>query len=442
MKLLLTLLICCFSYVHGQSPAEKLGDTLESYRNYRSLDRLVKSLSKEGNQIGLVRRLVDDQVQLSKGNKRTDWPSLSVPIVFNVLYTNDEDRIREDIIIEQLKILNEDFAASSIPDSTRQRLKSDFAIEPVDAKINFCQPKFLLASKNGWIRYQVVEKVTAEGLDQIEAGKLGLRPLHPRQVVNIWVVPHSIDLAGFASFPGAQSGLDGIVIDAKFLGVGKHNYPQFNRGKTLTHLMGNYLGLSPIWGGDEPCADDGITDTPLHNGPNNGKPGKFHYSSCPGHPLEMTMNFMDNGDDEQLSMFTPGQVLRMRATLEANGSRNGLVNLLSECANDLGPATVLSPYLPPPLLTTGASVSPEMLSLELAPNPTRSSFNVNVRGAIGTVVDLAIYSPDGRLVYQQRKLFGPSTHTVPDLSWPAGVYTVQVVSTDGKFFYVSKLSVQ
>jgi hypothetical protein len=58
--------------------------------------------------------------------------------------------------------------------------------------------------------------------------------------------------------------------------------------RTLTHLMGNYLNLYDLWNESQPCADDYVDDTPIHNAPN----GRFwqyrHVSTCDGSPVEMT----------------------------------------------------------------------------------------------------------------------------------------------------------
>jgi hypothetical protein len=118
--------------------------------------------------------------------------------------------------------------------------------------------------------------------------------------------------------PGGPSATDGIVLDYRFLGsLGTVKAP-YDQGKTLTHLVGNYLGLNDLWGNGH-CADDLVDDTPPHNAPNFGCPGYRHISTCDDNPVEMTMNFMDNTDDACMYMFTAGQVRRMRAALGESG---------------------------------------------------------------------------------------------------------------------------
>lgn len=148
-------------------------------------------------------------------------------------------------------------------------------------------------------------------------------------MINIWVAELDSGNAGYAHLPGAPSGIDGIVIDPDFFGneEGTAKAP-YTQGKTLVHLMGTYLGLYELWNENEPCKDDLVEDTPLHDGPTSiavrsDKNSRF-VCFCPGTPTAMYMNFMDNSDDSQLSLFTEGQKKRMRAVLTSGGLRNGL----------------------------------------------------------------------------------------------------------------------
>lgn len=136
--------------------------------------------------------------------------------------------------------------------------------------------------------------------------------------------------------PGGPEETDGIVIDYQFFGTIGTSREPYNDGKTLTHLVGSYLGLYELWNEERPCWDDYVNDTPIHNAPNYGPTNEYkHVSTCPGNPVEMSMNFMDNSDDEYLYLFTAGQMMRIHAVLTKGGPRHKLTNSQTLCSKDL-----------------------------------------------------------------------------------------------------------
>ena len=144
--------------------------------------------------------------------------------------------------------------------------------------------------------------------------------------MNIWVC-NLVDRGylGYARFPESDlEGLetsstnrltDGIVIHYKAFGSiddGPFSLdPSFNKGRTVTHETGHYMGLNHIWGDDDQCqGSDYVSDTPNQAGFTNG---------CPAHPkidncgeVVMFQNFLDYSDDDCYTEFTPGQTQRMR----------------------------------------------------------------------------------------------------------------------------------
>lgn len=131
------------------------------------------------------------------------------------------------------------------------------------------------------------------------------------------------NVSGYAQMPGGSAETDGIVIDYRFFGNSGFSNTAFTEGRTLTHLIGNYLGLYDLWG-EFPCADDYVEDTPIHNAPNSECYPHQHVSTCEGNPIEMTMNFMDNSPDACAYLFTMGQKIRMQTFLSEGGPRSGL----------------------------------------------------------------------------------------------------------------------
>jgi len=151
----------------------------------------------------------------------------------------------------------------------------------------------------------------------------GADPWPADTYLNIWVCTLSDGLLGYAQFPGGPRPTDGVVIlNSAFGSAGTATAP-FDLGRTATHEVGHWLNLRHIWGDTEDCTgSDLVSDTPNAAGPNFGKP-EFPRVTCGNGPNgDMFMNYMDYVDDDSMLMFTPQQVVRMRAAID--GPRQGV----------------------------------------------------------------------------------------------------------------------
>ena len=110
-----------------------------------------------------------------------------------------------------------------------------------------------------------------------------------------------------------------MVIDYRYFGIGGSTQRGRDKGKTLTHEVGHWLGLYHLWGPSDrsgcetagTCYDTGdeICDTPPQMGPQSGSPiGYSGDQKCPDCPDPIALNFMDGWDDEYTLMFTRDQV--------------------------------------------------------------------------------------------------------------------------------------
>ncbi|MBK5279890.1 MAG: T9SS type A sorting domain-containing protein, partial [Bacteroidia bacterium] len=163
---------------------------------------------------------------------------------------------------------------------------------------------------------------------------------NPNLFYNIWTLKFggtSNNLLGYAQFPD-QSGLgglnetggpastDGVVIQyTSFGSADKGNFPimqaPYNKGRTLAHETGHWLGLRHIWG-DGNCADDFVSDTPPAASASSGcQVGRF---SCGG--TNMVENYMDYSNDACMNIFTIGQKARMQAVMELSPRRKSLID--------------------------------------------------------------------------------------------------------------------
>ncbi|MGB1294908.1 MAG: M43 family zinc metalloprotease [Flavobacteriales bacterium] len=167
----------------------------------------------------------------------------------------------------------------------------------------------------------------------------------PTKYFNIWSVenissPGGGSILGFAQFPTQLSWAphtDGVILRSDELGsIGTAHAG--NLGRTLTHEAGHWLQLLHIWGDDDTRPDGSSINDPVTSAddlvivssgsdevfdtPNQGNRTP---NSCPTFKVvgevnslhgDMFMNYMDYGDDPCMSLFTFGQVQRMRGALD------------------------------------------------------------------------------------------------------------------------------
>ena len=250
-----------------------------------------------------------------------------IPVVFHVIHQCGAENISREQILDQLRILNEDY---SLTNPTFNQTPACHAAVAAD-----CQIEFRLATKDdqgnctdGIVR--VISPKTYEANNQNGVKDVSRWSSH--KYLNVWVV-NSIgsvqsvggEVLGYAQFPaGGLPSTDGVVIRYDCIGSieAAQTGPFAPRwGRTMTHEVGHWLGLRHIWG-DADCGSDGVDDTPIAAAPNYGICWtNFPYnvggcSSAEGDTCgEMFMNYMDYSDDQCMSMFTQGQKEVMDATL-------------------------------------------------------------------------------------------------------------------------------
>ncbi len=361
-----------------------------------------------------------------------------IPVVFHFI-GNAAAEITPDDVQAQLSVLNAAFMLPEMP--IGENLHPAWEMEGFKDKaarpsIGFClAPQDPMGNPTTGILYvssQASSFPVDATLTTSENG--GTMGWEQKQYLNIYVASLADDVAGFAQMPGGPFDSDGIVINSSFFARTKPQstleanpkMESYVYGKTLAHLVGSYLNLYELWNDDQPCADDYVFDTPIHNAPNYDKPDYRHISTCGDNPVEMTMNLMDNTDDEAQYMFTNGQMMRMYATLAPSGvPREGLRQLGTQCASGFG----LGELGDRSSSRDKASI-PEKLAITVYPNPANNGFTVMINMPCEEELHLTAIDELGGQKHAQTigNAMAGATNSIyiSSKDWAPGLYVVRV----------------
>ena len=320
-------------------------------------------------------------------------PIYTIPVVVHIVYNLPEENIPDSVIIDQIRVLNEDYLRLN-PDTVNMR--TDFDIVKGSPQI-----EFVLASVDefggattGITRTQTSTQsfgsIALIGGDFSDLEKVkstadgGHDPWDQSRYLNIWVCNMSIfgvpALLGYATPPsnlpnwppGSTNGLsDGVVIQFQAFGSNNPNPLDMGggnildvRGRTATHEVGHYLGLRHIWGDGDCTEQDGIDDTPNADDQSN-QDCDFNKNTCTdniqGIDLpDMVENYMDYSEETCQNSFTQGQVDLMHGVLD--NQRYDLVHNNVASLNEL-----------------------EDLKWTMAPNPANDQIKISARHSIQEV---------------------------------------------------------
>lgn len=327
MKNLCLIVLLVFSFLPSFSQKRCATEERHSYFNKPQRDSIFENWISEKTL----------EKQLRRAQSRTFEEVYTVPVVVHVIHGGEPVGIGSNIsdqqIFSQIEALNEDFRRQN-----SDTVNTPDMFKPVaeDAGVNFVLAKQdpFGGRTNGIVR--VMSSQSTWSYYDHEALLKSLSYWPAEEYINIWVVNELAgnwiaystypvtDLPGITE-PNFNRLIDGIVISRFYFGSNSKGTfeldKSYDKGRSLTHEMGHYLGLRHIWG-DGPCeVDDRCDDTP---------PASNSHNNCPaGVSIQcgfesMFQNFMDYTPDRCMNLFTVCQISRMRTVLENSPRRLSL----------------------------------------------------------------------------------------------------------------------
>ena len=227
-------------------------------------------------------------------------PTYIIPVVFHVIHDYGTENISDAQILDQMRILNEDFRKLNADTAS---IVSQFVGIADDSEIEF---RLANIDPNGNCTNGIDRIASMETYVGDDGSKLNSWPRN--RYLNVWVVRTiSSGAAGYAYLPGGAptAAVDGIIILSTYVGsIGTGNP---TTARALTHEIGHFLNLQHTWGSTNnpnvACGNDGVSDTPVTKGWTSCN--LTSNAICTANVQENVQNFMDYSYCYR--MFTAGQ---------------------------------------------------------------------------------------------------------------------------------------
>lgn len=282
-------------------------------------------------------------IEKAKADKSQIGNVITIPVVVHVIHSGQNVGVAPNIsdtqVMSQLTVMTNDYRRKiNTPGYNSNPVGADTEIEFVLAKVdpngnptngidrvNLCRDYWGRGDESqGYTNY----------LDSIVKTKT---IWDPTQYMNMWSVDFADNgLLGYAQFP-SNSGLDGLNANmgpattdgvvAGYSTFGSMDYDDgtfimqagYDRGRTMTHEVGHFLGLRHIWG-DANCGNDYCDDTPTAHKENYQCNASIPSCTDPN-VFEMVQNYMDYTNDECMNIYTNDQKTRIRTVMNNSPRR-------------------------------------------------------------------------------------------------------------------------
>ncbi|MFN4993030.1 MAG: M43 family zinc metalloprotease [Bacteroidota bacterium] len=259
----------------------------------------LEKLEKQATEIGL---------QASQQPLQKTGTIRYIPVVFHVIHKNGLENISQAQIMNQIRILNEDFRRK--PGTNGGKSTNSVA---ADMEFEFRLAQY---DPNG-NKHDGINRIFSNQTDNANNAVKALSYWNSEKYLNVWVVNTIASISGtsgivlgYAQFPfqrNSQPTTDGIVVRADQIGMlGTADKSQ--AGRTLTHEIGHWMGLFHTFQGGCSGSGDGVSDTPPCASASSGC-DKTRNSCNNDNPnlRDMIENYMDYSDGNCLELFTQGQ---------------------------------------------------------------------------------------------------------------------------------------
>lgn len=280
---------------------------------------------------------INPLIDNAKSNKSQNGGIITIPVVVHVIHAGQAYGVAPNItdtqVQSQITVMNNDYRkASGTPGFNTDPVGADvmiqFALAKVDPngnptngidRVNLCYTSWTQAGVNSYVKPRTI--------------------WDPTKYMNMWSVQFggsSSTLLGYAQFP-SNSGLaglnasggvattDGVVANYSTFGSSDYDDGTFilgapyDKGRTMTHEVGHFLGLRHIWG-DATCGTDYCADTPTAHTANYTC--NAFIASCDNASVyEMVQNYMDYTNDTCMNIFTVNQKDRITAVMNNSPRR-------------------------------------------------------------------------------------------------------------------------
>ncbi|MCI5083633.1 MAG: M43 family zinc metalloprotease, partial [Saprospiraceae bacterium] len=243
----------------------------------------------------------------------------TLPVVVHVIHQGGAENISDAQVLQAIDDLNAAFANAGYYDQGTG----------LDTEIQFCLAQRDPDGNPTSGINRVNNALTSLTLETQDVAMKDLSRWNPLEYINIWVVGEicsssvGCGVAGYAFFPSSH-GMpeDGLVVESNYFGNSQAN------SAVLVHEMGHYLGVYHTFQNgctNNDCLSDGdrVCDTPPDQstvpvpcGQSVNTCSSDVNAADPNNPFttdqnDMYWNYMDYGDVDCYSAFTPGQTDRM-----------------------------------------------------------------------------------------------------------------------------------